>query len=109
MGKNIVVLGAGLVGSTIAIELSKQYSVTVADIDNKKLQKLNRCYGNKIDKTNVTQRKNLEKIVENDGGNVTGTVTSNTTLVVYVQPPGKPISSKLKKAKELNAKISKSN
>lgn len=65
MGKNIVVLGAGLVGGTIAIELSKQYTVTVADIDNKKLQNLNRCYGINYVQIDVTQRKKLEKLVEN--------------------------------------------
>lgn len=63
MGKKIVVLGAGLVGGTIAIELSKQHSVTVADIDNKKLLYLNRCYGISYVQTDVTQRKILEKLV----------------------------------------------
>jgi len=46
--------------------------------------------------------KNLEEYVENNGGKISGNVSKNTTLVVYVQPEGKPVSSKLKKAKLLN-------
>ena len=63
MGNKIIVLGAGLVGSTIAIELNKQYSVTIADIDNKKLLNLNRCYGIDYVQVDVTQRKSLEKLI----------------------------------------------
>lgn len=38
--KKITVLGGGMVGSAIALDLSKEYSVTTADIDNKKLSVL---------------------------------------------------------------------
>lgn len=36
----IIVLGAGMVGSAMAIDLSKKYNVTVADLSNKALEKL---------------------------------------------------------------------
>jgi NAD-dependent DNA ligase len=49
--------------------------------------------------------KELEKFVEDNGGKVSTTVSSNTTLVVYVQQEGKSESSKLKKAKELSIKL----
>jgi saccharopine dehydrogenase-like NADP-dependent oxidoreductase len=63
MSKNVVVLGGGLVGGTIAIELSKQYNVTVADIDNNRLTKLKRCFGIKVEQTDVCDRKKLEKLI----------------------------------------------
>ncbi len=40
MKKKIILLGAGLVGSAIAIDLSKNHSVTAADIDPSRLNKL---------------------------------------------------------------------
>jgi len=40
MGKNIVVLGAGLVGSAIAIDLIKQHQVTSIDVNKEALDKL---------------------------------------------------------------------
>ncbi len=38
--KKIIVLGAGMVGSAMAIDLVKKYSVTVADLSDKALEKL---------------------------------------------------------------------
>lgn len=38
--KKIIVLGAGMVGSAMAIDLAKKHSVTVADLSNKALEKL---------------------------------------------------------------------
>lgn len=40
MAKNIIVLGAGLVGSAIAIDLSKNHNVTSVDINKQALDKL---------------------------------------------------------------------
>lgn len=40
MSKNIIVLGAGLVGSAIAIDLAKQHKVTSVDINKDALKKL---------------------------------------------------------------------
>ena len=36
---NIIVLGAGMVGSTMAIDLAKKHNVTIADFNNKALDK----------------------------------------------------------------------
>ena len=38
--KKIIVLGAGMVGSAMAIDLAKKHNVTVADLSNKALEKL---------------------------------------------------------------------
>ena len=40
--KNVMVLGAGMVGSAIARDLSGEHEVTVADIDRKRLDLLSR-------------------------------------------------------------------
>ncbi|MBI9066781.1 MAG: saccharopine dehydrogenase NADP-binding domain-containing protein [Salinivirgaceae bacterium] len=64
MGKKVVVLGGGLVGSTIAMELSKQYEVVVADINDKTLSKLKRGFGVECIQTDITERKKLESIIE---------------------------------------------
>ncbi len=64
MSKKVVVLGGGLVGSTIAIELSKQYNVCVVDIDSKAISKLKRCFGITVEQADVRDRKKLEKIIE---------------------------------------------
>lgn len=67
MNKKIVVLGGGLVGGTIAVELSRQYSVTVVDIDDLTITNLNRCFGIPCVQADVTDRKALEKqIVDAD-------------------------------------------
>ena len=64
MGKKVVVLGAGLVGTTVAIELNKQFAITVADINSKALSKLKRCFGINCVQTDVTDKKKLEKLIE---------------------------------------------
>jgi len=63
MGKKVVVLGAGLVGTTVAIELSKQFAITVADYNSKALSKLKRCFGINCVQTDVTDKKKLEKLI----------------------------------------------
>ena len=40
--KKVVVLGAGLVGRTIAIELSKDYLVTAVDSNSNRLKKFSK-------------------------------------------------------------------
>jgi len=37
--KNIIVLGSGMVGSAIAIDMAKNHKVTVTDVDDKALNK----------------------------------------------------------------------
>lgn len=65
MSKQVVVLGGGLVGATVAIELSKQFKVNVVDINTKALSKLKRCFGINCIQADATNKKELEKIVEN--------------------------------------------
>jgi len=64
MNKKVVVLGGGLVGGTVAIELSKQYDVTVADIDDMTISKLKRCFAINCVQFDVTDRKKLEKLIK---------------------------------------------
>jgi lysine 6-dehydrogenase len=49
--KKIIVLGAGMVGSAMAIDLAKKHNVTVADLSDKALEKLKQ----KNDKINTLQ------------------------------------------------------
>ena len=45
MEKKIIVLGAGLVGSAIAIDLKKQFKVTSVDFNSQALEKLSKEHG----------------------------------------------------------------
>ncbi len=63
MSRKVVVLGGGLVGGTVAIELNKQFAVTVADINDKTLSKLKRCFGIQCVQTDATDKKKLEHLV----------------------------------------------
>lgn len=63
MSKKVIVLGGGMVGSTIAVELSKQYDVTVVDLSDSALSKLRRCFGINCVKTDVLDRKKLEQLI----------------------------------------------
>ena len=40
MSKSIIVLGGGMVGSAIAVDLHKEFNVTVADVNSDRLNKL---------------------------------------------------------------------
>ena len=59
---NIIVLGAGLVGSVMAKDLATQHNVTSVDISQKNLQKLTDI---KTICTDVSKTKNLQKIIQN--------------------------------------------
>lgn len=63
MNKKVVVLGAGMVGNTIAIDLSKQYDVTVVDVEDMVLSKLKRGFGIECIQADLTERKTLERII----------------------------------------------
>src|ERR1041384_7262206 len=61
MKKKIAVLGAGLVGKTIALDLAKKYDVTSIDINDDSLRQLQQINTIKADITNVIQ---LKKIID---------------------------------------------
>lgn len=63
MNKRVIVLGGGMVGSAIAVELSKQFDVTVVDLCDSVLSKLRRCFGISCVKADVTDRKKLEQLL----------------------------------------------
>lgn len=63
MTKKIVVLGAGLVGKTIAVDLSKNYDVTSVDNHDGSLQHLQQ-YGIKTIRADFSDKKILASIVE---------------------------------------------
>jgi len=61
----VVVLGAGLVGSAIAIDLSKKFDVTSVDINQSALDLMNNNYGIKIINSNLKKEENVKNIVKN--------------------------------------------
>lgn len=61
--KKIIVLGAGMVGSAIAIDLSKKYNVTSADINPDNLNKL-KSYKIKTVLANLADKEELKKLVK---------------------------------------------
>jgi len=63
MNKKIIVLGGGMVGSTIAVDLSKQFEVTVVDLNDLRLSNLKRCFGINCIQADVTERKKLEQLI----------------------------------------------
>jgi len=62
--KKIVIMGGGLVGSTIAADLSQQFDVTVADIDKKSLEKI-KDRGIKTLKAELSVNETLRRTVRN--------------------------------------------
>ena len=64
MKKKVVVLGVGLVGSAIAIDLSKQHDVTAVDINDSALQKLSAFASIKTIKTDVKNPEKLKSVVK---------------------------------------------
>ncbi|TVQ87007.1 MAG: saccharopine dehydrogenase [Bacteroidetes bacterium] len=59
----IVVLGAGMVGKAIAIDLSENHDVTSADIDEKSLQYLRENYKIKTQPVNLIQEEMIAELV----------------------------------------------
>jgi len=61
---NIIVLGAGMVGSTMAIDMAKKHSVTITDFNKKALDKAIKKYDQLIPIVlDVTNKKVLQKII----------------------------------------------
>jgi saccharopine dehydrogenase-like NADP-dependent oxidoreductase len=63
--EKIIILGAGMIGSAIAFDLSSQYNVTAVDVDKKKLTKLKKQYRINIIQGDISNKKILKKIVKN--------------------------------------------
>jgi saccharopine dehydrogenase-like NADP-dependent oxidoreductase len=62
----IIVLGAGMVGGTIAGDLSKKHKVTISDIDNKALNKTKEKYNRlNVLELDVTKEKLLKTTLKN--------------------------------------------
>ncbi len=83
--KKIVVLGAGLVGNAIAIDLSVHFQVTSVDINIEALEKLKNKHGISILKADLSDTENLKKIVANFDlviGAVPGFMGFNTVKAV---------------------------
>ena len=64
MEKRIVVLGAGLVGKAIAIDLAKSYKVTSADIDQKSLESLKGNYNIDTVNADLSTKDNITNLVK---------------------------------------------
>ncbi len=69
----ITVLGAGMVGSAIAADLSKKYDVSLCDINEKRLKELKALIPVKILKTDISDKNQITKAIE-DSDLVVGAV-----------------------------------
>jgi len=63
MKKRIIVLGAGLVGNAIAIDLCKTYDVTSVDINQEALIELNSNYGISIVNHDLSKTETIKELV----------------------------------------------
>jgi len=61
--KNIAVIGAGMVGSTIAKDLNDEYKVTAIDVDKDKLLQLKELHKLNIIVEDISKLKSLKKIL----------------------------------------------
>ena len=62
---NIIVLGAGMVGSAMAIDLAKKHSVTLTDLSKDRLDKIEqKCGDLKIQQLDVTNKNDLQNIIK---------------------------------------------
>lgn len=62
---NVIVLGAGMVGSSMAIDMAKNHRVTVSDLSQDVLGKVKqKCTGLTIQQVDVTNKKELQGIIK---------------------------------------------
>ncbi len=62
---SIIVLGAGMVGSAIAIDLAKKHKVTLTDVNQNVLDKVQqKCNSLSIQTLDVTQRAELQSTIK---------------------------------------------
>lgn len=62
--KRIVVLGAGLVGKAIAVDLSKSFDVTTVDVNHSNLEKLNKYKNIKTILTDLSEEGEVQRVVK---------------------------------------------
>ncbi len=63
--KNIIVLGAGMVGSTIAIDLTKNHKITLTDFSQEALDKaFKKCHQLNTQLVDVTDKNTLQKTIK---------------------------------------------
>ncbi len=62
--KKILILGAGMIGSAIAFDLSSQYNVTIVDIDKDRLNRLNKKYSIKIVQEDISKKEVIVRRVK---------------------------------------------
>ncbi len=63
--QKIIVLGAGLVGNAIAIDLSKKYDVTSVDISREALEPLSKKYNIKTVQADLSTEESIKNMVKN--------------------------------------------
>jgi lysine 6-dehydrogenase len=81
MKKKIVVLGAGLVGKAMAIDLQKKYHTIAVDINQDALKTLNTDHGIETIHTDISEEETLNKIIS-DCDLVIGSVPSHMGLEI---------------------------
>src|SRR4051812_650708 len=62
--KKVIVLGGGLVGKVMAADLSKDYEVTVADINQTALEELQKQFKFKTVVCNLSEKEKLKEMVK---------------------------------------------
>jgi len=63
--KKIIVLGAGMVGSAMAVDLCRDYEVTTADINKNRLNSLKKSYPIKTIQADLWDKELLQKLIRN--------------------------------------------
>ena len=64
MPQKIIILGAGLVGNAIAIDLSKKYDVTSVDISREALEPLSKKHNIKTVQTDLSTEESIKKMIK---------------------------------------------
>lgn len=62
---NIVVLGAGMVGSAIAIDLCREYKVTLSDLNQQRLELLKTQHPLQVETADLSEKTTIQKIIKN--------------------------------------------
>ena len=62
--KKIVVLGCGMVGSAIAGDLSKEYSVKIVDINKNNLNKASAKYKLETEQRDISDKSQIQNVIK---------------------------------------------